>query len=87
MNQAILFSDDAKWNGELRQIAFSAHHMGGLIECIVPEAVLSRISGCGITDEHSALDQFAQLRFDLEELAEVLIEDDSVNDLGQVVLN
>lgn len=87
MNQAILFSDDAKWDEEERQVSFSAHHMGSLIVCRVPEAVLLRMSGCDIVDEHSALDQFDQYRFDIEELAEALIEEECLNELGHAVLN
>jgi hypothetical protein len=87
MNQSILFSDDPKWNSQLSQIEFSAHNMGNLIVCVVPAAVLERFSGHQIIDEHLALDQFNHYRFDFEELAEQQIDDERLNDKGQVVLS
>ena len=87
MNQSILFSDDSKWNDELSQIEFSAHNMGNLIVCVVPVAVLERVSGRQIIDENLALDQFNQYRFDFEELAEEQIEEEMFNDIGQIVLS
>lgn len=87
MNQAILFSDDQVWNEEQQQVEFSAQCMGALILCVVPSAVLEKLSGKKVIDAESALEQFIQYRFDIEELAESLIEDEEFNAAGQVMLS
>lgn len=87
MNQAILFTDDQTWNEKLQQVEFSAQCMGALIVCAVPLRVLEKHSGEKIADRGSALEQFEQYRYDFEELAESLIEDEEFSAAGQVVLS
>jgi hypothetical protein len=86
MNQSILFPNNETWNESLQQVEFPAQSMGALITCVVPLDVLERVSGITLHDSDSALEQFCQYRFDIEELAEEQIEDENFNSEGQVVL-
>ncbi len=84
MNQSILFPDIQEWNSELEVIVFPAQQSGALIECIVNVQELQKISGASINSKEQALAVFADVRFDLEELAEELIEDEAFNQSGQI---
>ncbi|MDW6018525.1 DUF1488 domain-containing protein [Vibrio plantisponsor] len=84
MNQSILFPDMQEWNSELQAVTFPAQQSGALIECIVTLDELAKISGVTISSEQEALAAFEMVRFDLEELAEELIEDEAFNQLGQI---
>lgn len=86
MNQSILFPDSERWNEEQQCIVFPAQQSGMLIECLVSLEKLSTISGQALRSGDEALQQFRALRFDLEELAEELIEDEQFNPKGQVEL-
>ncbi|WP_315919541.1 DUF1488 family protein [Vibrio fluvialis] len=84
MNQSILFPDMQTWNDELQAVVFPAQQVGALIECVVTLAELSRLSAQPIDDEQQALAIFQTLRFDLEEIAEALIEEEDYNQRGQI---
>lgn len=84
MNQSILFPDIQEWNPELEAVVFPAQQSGALIECLVSMQELQKISGVDINSEEEALAAFADVRFDLEELAEELIEDEAFNQSGQI---
>ncbi len=84
MNQSILFPDIQEWNPELEAIVFPAQQSGALIECLVSLQELQKISGASINGREEALAVFVDVRFDLEELAEELIEDEDFNQLGQI---
>jgi len=84
MNQSILFLDIQVWNPELEAVVFPAQQSGALIECLVSMQELQKISGVDINSEEEALAAFADVRFDLEELAEELIEDEAFNQSGQI---
>lgn len=87
MNQAILFPDMQYWHQASQSVVFPAQHVGALIECVVSISVLSKISGEAIENSQQALQVFAQWRFDLEELAETLIEDEEFNVQGQIEIS
>lgn len=87
MNQSILFPDIQSWQAERQQICFPAQQAGALIECVVNTQVLARLSGTQVEGELQALSAFNQLRFDLEEMAEELIEEESFNSLGQIEIS
>ncbi|MGD8112601.1 DUF1488 domain-containing protein [Vibrio sp. TRT 21S02] len=76
MNQSILFPDIQSWDAELRTIRFPAQYSGALIECILTSAELEKIAGTKIEGEQQALEIFNQNRFEIEELAETLIEEE-----------
>jgi len=84
MNQSILFPDVQEWNAELEAVVFPAQQSGALIECVVSSKELQKICGISIHNGQQALAAFADVRFDLEELAEELIEDEAFNQLGQI---
>ncbi len=88
MNQSILFPDIQTWDEEKQAVSFPAQQSGALIECFIRKTELEKISGITIEEGQQALDTFSQYRFELEELAEELIEEEEFNDLGQIeVLN
>ncbi|UUM30664.1 DUF1488 domain-containing protein [Vibrio japonicus] len=84
MNQSILFPDIQSWDEEQQIVTFPAQQSGALIECFIRKAELEKISGQRIEEEQQALDVFSQCRFELEELAEELIEEEEFNALGQI---
>lgn len=84
MNQSILFPDLQTWDELNRTMTFPAQQSGALIECIVSQEELEKLSGQSISDAQQAQDLFAQYRFELEELAEQLIEDEEFNADGKV---
>lgn len=84
MNQSIIFADLQTWDEQKRTMMFPAQQSGALIECIVAQAELEKLSGQTINNGQHALDVFTQYRFDLEELAEQLIEDEAFNRDGQI---
>ncbi|MDW6002291.1 DUF1488 family protein [Vibrio mangrovi] len=84
MNQSILFPDDQSWDEASQQVHFPAQCQGALVECIVAVSELEQISGQKIAGREDALSIFSQYRFDFEELAERLIENEEDNALGQI---
>jgi hypothetical protein len=86
MNQSILFPDSESWNEERQCVLFPAQQSGMLIECLVSLDKLSAMCGQTLRSGDDALQKFKALRFDLEELAEELIEDEQFNPEGQVEL-
>lgn len=86
MNQSILFPDIQSWDESSQSIHFPAQQSGALIECYVTKQKLSKMSGLDIEDEQEAVEAFLALRFDLEEMAEELIEDEAFNEEGHIVI-
>lgn len=84
MNQSILFPDIQSWDEEKQTIVFPAQQSGALIQCLVNTAELEKLSGQQVEGEQQALTVFSQYRFDLEELAEELIEDEEFNSKGEI---
>lgn len=84
MNQSILFPDIQSWDEEKQAIVFPAQQSGALIQCLVNTAELEKLSGQQVEGEQQALTVFSQYRFDLEELAEELIEDEEFNSKGEI---
>lgn len=87
MNQSILFPDIQSWDEASQSIHFPAQQSGALIECYVTKQQLSKMSGLDIEDEQKAVEAFLVLRFDLEEMAEELIEDEAFNEEGHIVID
>jgi hypothetical protein len=86
MNQSILFADIQTWDEENQAIRFPAQQSGALVECVVLLDELEKIAGISIEGEQQALEVFAQNRFELEELAEELIEAEAFNEQGQITV-
>lgn len=84
MNQSILFPDMQHWDDKLQAVVFPAQQSGALIECVIGIRQLETISGQKLQGAEQAVACFSQHRFDLEELAEALIEDEAFNQAGQI---
>lgn len=84
MNQSILFPDIQSWDEDKQAVLFSAQQAGALIPCLVSKTELEKLSGQTVENEQQALEVFSQYRFDLEELAEELIEDEEFNSQGWI---
>ncbi|MDK9739188.1 DUF1488 family protein [Vibrio sp. D404a] len=83
MNQSILFPDIQTWDEENQSVVFPAQQSGALIECLVSLEQLAKLAGREVESDQ-ALSVFNELRFDLEELAEELIEEEEFNSSGQI---
>lgn len=84
MNQSILFPDLQNWDESLQAVVFSAQQAGALIECVISKAELEKLSGQLINDGQQALAVFTDYRFDAEELAEELIENEDFTRDGKI---
>jgi hypothetical protein len=87
MNQSILFNDQQTWAEDKRAVIFVAQQSGHLIECIVFVSYLEVLAQQPINDKEAAYKAFAEYRFDLEELAEELIDGEEFNQLGQIEIS
>ncbi|HAS63857.1 MAG TPA: DUF1488 domain-containing protein [Vibrio sp.] len=86
MNQSILFPDIQTWNEELNAVTFPAQQAGALVECVASVSYLTQLSGQTINGTQQALEVFDQNRFEIEEQAEQLIEDEEYNAQGMIEL-
>lgn len=84
MNQAIQFPDREEWRTDISAVVFPALVHGMQLTCAISgETLASRFGGC--TPEQW-LETFQQLRWDLEEEAEALIQDQQEDSQGWVWL-
>ncbi|MGF1726440.1 DUF1488 domain-containing protein [Photobacterium nomapromontoriensis] len=86
MNQDIIFADLQSWDRQRQAVNFPAQQAGALITCWVSVSWLEQQCDQALTDEATILSVFFQFRFDLEELAEALIEDEAFNQDGDIVI-
>ena len=89
MNQSILFPDLQQWNSESQSMVFVAQSQGMNICCYISAIKLSKLAGLevsSITNEQQAVLIFEQCRFDIEDLAEELIEAEDFDELGHIQL-
>lgn len=87
MNQSILFPDMQSWDEASQSVNFAAQQSGALIECYVTKQKLEKLSGSAIGDEQAAIEALVDFRFDLEEIAEELIEDEAFNEEGHIIID
>ncbi|AWA99017.1 MULTISPECIES: DUF1488 domain-containing protein [Vibrio] len=87
MNQSILFPDMQSWDKTLQAVNFTAQQSGALIECYVTKQKLEKLSGSLVETEQAAIKVFIDYRFDLEEIAEELIEDEAFNEEGNIIID
>jgi hypothetical protein len=78
MNQAIQFIDRLEFRKSANQLVFFAQVSGMLVECVIA------VGGLDLVDDSHAACYFEKNRFDYEERAEQLIEDESYNSAGQI---
>ncbi len=87
MNQSILFPDLQDYDGAIEGVRFPAQQAGALIECIVKVQWLASNVGYTLNSEDAILKAFSDLRFDIEEQVEVLIEDENFTSKGEIILD
>lgn len=87
MNQSILFPDMQSWDEASQSVNFAAQQSGALIECYVTKQKLEKLGGSLIETEHAAIKVFTDYRFDLEEIAEELIEDEAFDEEGHIIID
>ncbi|MDN2664772.1 DUF1488 domain-containing protein [Psychromonas sp. 14N.309.X.WAT.B.A12] len=91
MNQNILFSDNEYYNHDLQQVEFHAQCQGRLIHCVISWITLNALdqpnTPPATANERAALALFEAARFDIEDLAEALINQQAFNDNGSIELN
>ncbi|GEM76251.1 DUF1488 family protein [Vibrio sagamiensis] len=86
MNQAILFTDIQSWHTVTQSVKFTAQQSGALIDCYITKKKLEKLSGLSMKTEQAIMDVFVEYRFEVEEIAEQLIEDEAFNEEGCVVI-
>lgn len=84
MNQDILFADIQLWDSQKQAVNFPAQQAGALITCWVSLSWLQKKVEQPLNEEADILATFAANRFDLEELAEVMIEEEEFNSVGDI---
>ena len=84
MNQDILFADIQLWDSEKQAVNFPAQQAGALITCWVSLAWLQKKTEQPLADEADILAVFSAIRFDLEELAEKMIDEEEFNHDGDI---
>ncbi|GAA4895427.1 DUF1488 domain-containing protein [Ferrimonas pelagia] len=86
MNQQILFNEQIELDWQQQWFRFDAILAGQRVPCFITLAQLGRRWSRPIPDPESASVAFEQLRFDLEEEAESLIEDEAFDAQGRIWL-
>jgi len=84
MNQSILFPNIQEWDKDKRVVEFPAQHGGALIGCSISIEKLKVLSGKSSLNDVDAMEVFSQYRFDIEEIAEEMIEDEVFNELDHI---
>ena len=87
MNQDILFADTQSWDNDKLAVNFPAQQAGALIICWVSLQWLQQQTAQKLTTESNILAVFSANRFDLEELAEELIEDEAFDSEGHILID
>ncbi|MCL2920184.1 DUF1488 domain-containing protein [Shewanella litorisediminis] len=85
MNQSIIFADAISIDGKKQQLMLVAHQQGMRIECVLPFERLSALSGEEVTVTNAAA-LLETVRFEVEEMAESLIEEDAFDEWGRIEL-
>ncbi|MCL1059543.1 DUF1488 domain-containing protein [Shewanella gelidimarina] len=91
MNQSILFPDLQDWEPQALSVVFPVQVQGVNVECRIGLAKLAELSATALSaDQHDiaskALTIFDEYRFDIEDEVEQLIEQESFDELGRVIL-
>ncbi|MGL6240558.1 DUF1488 domain-containing protein [Aeromonas dhakensis] len=86
MNQGILFPELADWQPHEQRIHFPAQQMGALVDCYISRRRLEKMTGLSLAKEEDILRAFESVRFDIEEMAEKLIEEQEFAEDGAIYL-
>ncbi|MEL3920824.1 DUF1488 domain-containing protein [Aeromonas enteropelogenes] len=86
MNQGILFPDLMEWQAQEQRVHFPAQQMGALINCYISRRRLEKMTGLVLTKEDDIVRAFESVRFDIEDIAEKLIEEQELGEDGAIYL-
>lgn len=86
MNQGILFPELSDWQPHEQRIHFPAQQMGALVDCYISRRRLEKMTGLSLAREEDILRAFESVRFDIEEMAEKLIEEQEFAEDGAIYL-
>ncbi|KXU79589.1 MULTISPECIES: DUF1488 domain-containing protein [Aeromonas] len=86
MNQGILFPDLMEWQAQEQRVHFPAQQMGALINCYISRRRLEKMTGLVLTKEGDIVRAFESVRFDIEDIAEKLIEEQEFGEDGAIYL-
>ncbi|WP_421240818.1 DUF1488 domain-containing protein [Aeromonas enteropelogenes] len=86
MNQGILFPDLMEWQAQEQRVHFPAQQMGVLINCYISRRRLEKMTGLVLTKEGDIVRAFESVRFDIEDIAEKLIEEQEFGEDGAIYL-
>lgn len=97
MNQTIIFTDNEHYNIALSQIEFQAQSQGILISCVISlshlkrlneqtERVTDKLLESDNNDQKHVLDLFENVRFDIEDIAEKMINQQAFSEDGRIYL-
>ncbi|MEC6833322.1 DUF1488 domain-containing protein [Photobacterium toruni] len=86
MNQNILFADIQTWHSDQQAIHFVAQQGGALINCWLSLSWLQQQSGQTLSTPETIIATFIEYRFDIEDIAEAMIDNEDFNDSGDIVI-
>ncbi|WP_076541702.1 DUF1488 domain-containing protein [Shewanella sp. UCD-KL21] len=91
MNQSVIFTDLVEWNTQQQTMLFIGQVQGMNINCIVSKERLLQLSGQQTATEQSmqaeqAFALFERVRFDLEDIAEEMIEAEDFDQQGNITI-
>lgn len=86
MNQDIVIADDQCWQPAEQRIIFTAQWQGRQVPCSVTKHRLEHMTGLPLNDEAGILLAFESVRFDIEELVSLKIEEEEFAPDGGVYL-
>ncbi|WP_394497579.1 DUF1488 domain-containing protein [Shewanella sp. ENK2] len=86
MNQSILFTDIVDWHDAQQKLSFVAQVQGMNVTCMIKAETIEKLAAIKIENSQQALAAFEQIRFDIEDLAEELIESEAFDEQGMIQL-
>jgi hypothetical protein len=84
MNQSVIFTDQLYV--ETNSVKFIAQQQGMNISCFAGFTLISQLCDNHLVNATNAASLFEQCRFDLEDKAEMLIEQETFNESGEIIL-
>ncbi|BDY02993.1 DUF1488 domain-containing protein [Ferrimonas sp. YFM] len=86
MNQQIQFNDQLQVDMQQHHLSFTALVAGQKVGCYIALPALAHLANAEITTQEQAIQAFEQHRFDLEDEAETLIEEENFDAQGRIWL-
>ncbi|QYJ86102.1 DUF1488 domain-containing protein [Shewanella mesophila] len=87
MNQSVIFGDSCQWDTDRSSVHFVAQQQGMTIDCYINLAALLALSGLEEAQPQQVIALFEQFRFDIEDRAQELIDQEAVDEQGCLVIN